>query len=341
MKLLIITQKVDKDDPVLGFFHRWLIEFAEDWDLITVICLQIGVVELPKNVKVYSLGKEDNVSILTYLKRFYQYIWRFRRDYDAVFVHMNQEYVLLGAWLWRLWGKKTALWYNHTSGSWLTRLAGKMVHLVFHTSAYAYTAQFNNARSMPAGIDLSRFKIIPSAEKISHSVLSLGRLAPVKGIHTLIAALNQLDQEGFPARLNIYGEADALNSDYFHRLKQSAGRRVKFCGSVPNYQTPEIYYHHEVFVNLTPPGNYDKTVLEAMACGLMPVVASPAFADIVPSALRPDASDPSSIALCLKCALVISSAEKQKLTNKFQTYVVENHSLALLSKQLSDIFTSV
>ena len=27
MKLLVITQKVDKNDAILGFFHRWLIEF--------------------------------------------------------------------------------------------------------------------------------------------------------------------------------------------------------------------------------------------------------------------------------------------------------------------------
>jgi len=30
MKLLILTQKVDIDDDVLGFFHGWLEEFAKN-----------------------------------------------------------------------------------------------------------------------------------------------------------------------------------------------------------------------------------------------------------------------------------------------------------------------
>ena len=29
MKLLIITQKVDSADPILGFFHQWVEEFAK------------------------------------------------------------------------------------------------------------------------------------------------------------------------------------------------------------------------------------------------------------------------------------------------------------------------
>ena len=58
MKLLIITQKVDINDPVLGFFHRWLEEFAKHYEFVTVICLEKGEHRLPENVKVLSLGKE-------------------------------------------------------------------------------------------------------------------------------------------------------------------------------------------------------------------------------------------------------------------------------------------
>ena len=58
MKLLITTQTVNINDPVLGFFHRWLKEFAENCEQVTVICLQVGEYQLPPNVKVISLGKE-------------------------------------------------------------------------------------------------------------------------------------------------------------------------------------------------------------------------------------------------------------------------------------------
>ena len=59
MKLLIITQTVDINDQILGFFHRWVEEFAKHCEQITVICLEKGIHDLPQNVRVFSLGKED------------------------------------------------------------------------------------------------------------------------------------------------------------------------------------------------------------------------------------------------------------------------------------------
>ena len=58
MKLLIITQKVDINDDLLGFFHGWIAEFVRQCEQVTVICLQKGEYDLPRNVRVLSLGKE-------------------------------------------------------------------------------------------------------------------------------------------------------------------------------------------------------------------------------------------------------------------------------------------
>jgi hypothetical protein len=67
MKLLIITQKVDINDPILGFFHRWIEEFAKHCEKITVICLYKGTYNLPNNVKVLSLGKEEGVIYIGFI----------------------------------------------------------------------------------------------------------------------------------------------------------------------------------------------------------------------------------------------------------------------------------
>ena len=109
MKLIIFTQKVDQNDTVFSFFHSWIIEFATHSESVIVVCLYEGVHDLPSNVRVYSLGKEKGVSRWTYILRFYTYIVSFRREYDAVFVHQNQEYVLLGAFIWKLLRKQIYL----------------------------------------------------------------------------------------------------------------------------------------------------------------------------------------------------------------------------------------
>src|SRR3972149_5992145 len=102
MKLLFITQKVDKNDDVLGVYHRWIEELAKKAERIHVICLYKGRVEMPGNVEAHSLGKElpglprrglikAGRSRLRYLWNFFRLIWKLRREYDVVFVHMNPE----------------------------------------------------------------------------------------------------------------------------------------------------------------------------------------------------------------------------------------------------------
>ena len=55
MRLLILTQKVDQNDDILGFFHGWIREFSKNFETITVISLGVGEYNLPANVRVLSL----------------------------------------------------------------------------------------------------------------------------------------------------------------------------------------------------------------------------------------------------------------------------------------------
>ncbi len=123
MKLLICTQAVDLDDPVLGFFHRWIAEFSKRCESVHVICLKSGRFSLPSNVYVHSLGKESGRSRVKYVFNFYRHIFALRGTYDSVFVHMNSEYVVLGGLLWRGGRKRIVLWRNHKMPGLTTRIA--------------------------------------------------------------------------------------------------------------------------------------------------------------------------------------------------------------------------
>jgi hypothetical protein len=58
MHLVVLTQVLDRDDAVLGFFHGWCEAFAEHVTRLTVVAQRVGDVQLPGNVDVRSLGKE-------------------------------------------------------------------------------------------------------------------------------------------------------------------------------------------------------------------------------------------------------------------------------------------
>lgn len=280
MKLLFITQTLDEKSPVLGFVHRWVARFAESFETVDVIALSVGEHNLSKNVSVHSLGKEEGGNTFLYTLRFYNTLGSLRNKYDAVFVHMNPEYVVLAGWLWKLAGKKVALWYNHTVGSVWLKIAQPFTDTVFHTSPFAYTARYKNAKRMPAGIDTDVFKP-QNVPRIPKSLYFQGRVAPAKRVHVILEAFKTLYAAGDASLLTIVGPEDEaytrpLKAKYADLIKAGA---VVFKGPVKNTDTPALYSAHTASVNLTDRGNYDKTVLESLACGTSVIASSDAFKD--------------------------------------------------------------
>ncbi len=339
MKLLILTQKININDPVLGFFHNWVAEFAKKFEQITVICLEKGESNLPNNVKVLSLGKESGASRLKYVSRFYKYIFSEKNNYDSVFVHMNQEYVLLGGLFWLLKKKKVFMWRNHHVGNFLTKLSGLFCDKVLCTSKFSYTASFKNCELMPVGVDTNIFKTLPGLNRVPQSILSLGRIAPVKRVDILLEALGILKRKGISFTANIYG--DALSSDQRYKdnlinfvKANNLGDSVSFKPSIPNYKTPEIYNQHQIFVNLSSDGMYDKTIFEAMACGCTVIASNKNLKGVMPDALIASI-DPVDLANKLEAQIGGSK------NNQFDSQkLVTQNSLLELSDKLFELYSN-
>ncbi len=342
MKLLILTQKIDVNDPILGFFHRWVEEFSKNFEQITVICLQKGEYNLPQNTKILSLGKENFrlFQKFKYLFNFWKYIWQERKTYDFVFVHMNQEYVLLGGIFWKLFGKKIYIWRNHHAGSFLTDVAVAFCEKVFCTSKYSYTAKYKKTVLMPVGIDTNKFIKLESSKvnKIRNSILFIGRISPSKNIHLFIEALGILKDEGISFTANIYGDASPDDILYFEKLTLRARELglediLKFQKGVPNHRTPEIYNSHEIFVNLSSSGMYDKTIFEAMACGGLVLASNDNLRDQIDDRLVINNRKAEEVATRLTMILALLEEEKQKIISDNIKFA-ETHSLNHLSEKL-------
>jgi len=297
MNLLIITQKVDKNDPILGFFHRWIEEFAKNVESVIVICLERGEYDLPSNVKVLSLGKEKleaksyklkAFAKLKYVWRFYKYIFKFRKEYDSVFVHMNQVYVILGGIFWRLLGKKTALWYTHRQITLSLWFAEKITNIIFTASKESFRLKSKKVEVMGHGIDTGHFKQ-DSQNKISDTtkLLSIGRLSPSKRNELIIETTKLIKDRGRKADLVIVGdivlEKEREYKDYLKNLVSDLDleKEVSFVGSVSYDEIPTYYNEADIFLNFSQTGSMDKTVLEAMACGCIPITSNEAFRDML------------------------------------------------------------
>jgi glycosyltransferase involved in cell wall biosynthesis len=344
--LLILTQIVDKQDKDLGFFHRWIIEFSKNAKSIVVVCLKKGTHELPSNVKVLSLGKEQKPSRLMYVLNFYRYIWNERRNYDTVFVHMNEEYVILGAWLWKLWGKKVTMWRNHKHGTWLTPWAVRWSDKVFCTSEKSFTAKFDKTKVMPAGIDASLYSQNPVLPK-KNSILFFGRLSPVKNVHVFIESLDALNKTGFDFHADIVGSpSNSEDTEYEQVLKQLGKRlvdsgKLSFHGGVSFEETLSLYGKYSLYVNLTPDGSLDKTMLEAMAARTPVLISNSAFRGQIPENCQLMSLEAGSAALKIKNLLSLNDNERKNLGDVFQKYVENTHGLShlvnLICKEMETI----
>lgn len=353
MKLLICTQKVDKNDPLLGFFHGWIKEFSKRCELVTVISLEKGHFDLPENVRVLSLGKDCGGSVSRHISRakyiftLYKYIWQNRKNFDSVFVHMNQEYVLLSGLLWRAWGKKILMWRNHPHGSFLTKIAVNLSHVVFCTSDKSYTAQFSKTQIMPVGIDTNAFINKHKSEKANNTGLYIGRISPIKNIEIMIEAVADLKKKDLPVKLLLVGDSPGVDGSsggqvsYLENLKrkvESLGLEdyVSFISSISNSETVAYYNRTNFSINATPSGSFDKTIFEAMACEQIVFVSNKSLEGKIDERLIFQENNPLDLSIKIENFLGWPELEKEKVGRRLREFVVGEHSL---SRLIDEVYT--
>lgn len=333
VRLLVLTQTVDTNSDVLGFFHSWLEKLADKFEAVTVVCLYKGHHELPHNVKVLSLGKETGLPRVSYLLRFYKYLWQERANYEAVLVHMTPIYIPLGWPFWRLRKTRIVLWYNHTVGNSLARLAIRIADTVLYTSTFSFSSRFKKGRIMPAGISTAIFSRDEGVKKSARSILYLGRLSPTKKVERLIQAAKHLDQNNVDFTLTIVGSpvrpGDAEYEKMLKALAQELTRtgKAKFRPSVRNLDAPVVYNQNELVINLTPSGSLDKTILEAMACETLVLVSNRALEKVLPNEFLFEEDDPEDLARKIGLLLDLTGEQKKRSGRRFRQYVLEHHSL--------------
>ena len=349
MKLLIITQKVDINDPILGFFHRWIEEFAKHCEKLTVICLEKGSFNLPKNVKVLSLGKESYsqyshaIRKFVSLYRFYKYLWQERKNYDAVFVHMNPIYVILGGFFWRLWGKRIALWYTHKQVDIKLRIAEKLSHIIFTASLESFRLSSNKIKIVGHGIPIKKSARPPlyKGERDDHTLLCVGRLTPIKDQETVIRACGVLLRRGVFITCIFIGDVatsgDKLYSESLSRLASSEGvkENLFFKGNLVQEKIFPYYWQSGIHINACPTGGLDKVVIEAMAGGVIPIVANESFCDIFgeyADRLIFRHGDASSLAKCIKN--IFESDDKEIIRATLEEKVSQLFDLSILVKNI-------
>lgn len=352
MRLLVITQKVNKNDPGLGFFHEWLLRLAGQVEKLTVICLEKGEYTLPNNVTVLSLGKENSVSRLKCLINFYKYIWQERHNYDGVFVHMNPEYCILGGLFWRIWHKKILFWYMHKAVNLRLWLAEKFVNKIFTASKESFRLPSKKVEVVGHGIPVEQFAVqlfSPPAGQIC--LLSVGRITPSKDLAQIIRALVEVKKNANLAhvKLDIIGapitELDKQYVKELYSLALSLKQELNIYAVAPR-DLLEVYQHHHLFIHTSRTGSMDKVVLEALSSGRWVITSSEAYSNLAKEGLVYDFPSGNYLELAKTIEKVCQSGILdfqfgQLVPNqKGIDYVQKNHNLNTVIGKISHFFAS-
>lgn len=342
-KLLIVTQIVDKNDPVLGFMHGWIEAFSQECEQLLVIGLSVGQYSFPSNVQVLSLGKESGASRLKYIYRMLRYSIQYRHMYDTVFAHMNPEYVVPWALVWRSLGKKVSLWYAHGKVTLMLRLGAALCNKIFTSTALGFRIKTDKLSIVGQGIDTNLFTKKENAKNEPFSIVTIGRIAPSKDYETLILASECLLQQGVSHCVTIIGGIGQSGYDkYFEDLKRMVTERkfshIEFLG--PKTQAEIVSYLHNatVFANMGQTGSLDKAMLEGMSCGTPVVSCNEALEEILGPELKSrymyPKKDYQAFAKRLAMIAKMTSGEYISVSNTMHDIVAENHSLRSFVKKI-------
>ena len=343
MRLLICTQAIDLDDPILGFFHSWVEKISKSSATTTVVCLFKGRNTLQSQIPILSLGKEMCTTTFRKIYLFFTYIIRARARYDAVFVHMNKEYVIMGFVLWKLMGKKIVFWYNHPIADWQARLAGMLADEIMYTSPQSYFGRVGKGLKMPVGVDVDVF--VPSLNYESgegQEIGYVGRVSPIKNIEIIIQAFEKCKAKLANVSLSIYGSTPDRDEHYLSNLKEKALKigRIRFEGEIEYSHLPQVYNKCWCIVNMTDDGSFDKVIFEAMACGRLVISSNSINSEMIVQKYQTmlcPTKDSQELSKAFLAIFVLGESERNKIGQMLREIVVKHHSLDLLVRTLEEV----
>jgi|YelNatPaOPRAMG01_1025707.scaffolds.fasta_scaffold07905_7 glycosyltransferase involved in cell wall biosynthesis len=350
MRVLMVTQAVDLDDPVLGFTHTWVNALARRVEQLHVMTLVAGRHHLADNVVLHAYGPPG--ASHNRLSRWWFYNQHFTRlilssRVDVVFIHMIPRWVLLAAPYAKMHQVPILLWYTHRQVTLQLRLAHCLADRVVTASPESYGLKDAKVIVVGHGVDTDLFCPAPDIQPVSRSVLAVGRLSPIKDYETLIRAahilVHQRGQKDW--HFTIVGEASPTTADYEAKLRMLVANlglqtHVTFAGAVPNAMLPDLYRSHSVSVNLCPTGGMDKVVLESLACGTPVLVCNWTFVPLLgqhAEQLMFHEGNAADLADHLERLASLSAKERGDLVEPLREKVSTEYSVDILMDRVMDV----
>jgi glycosyltransferase involved in cell wall biosynthesis len=127
--------------------------------------------------------------------------------------------------------------------------------------------------TFPYGVDIDRFR--PRDHPLSGGprILSNRKLTSVYGVSTLIDAFPAVREAFHDATLTVAGDGELRNYLLECAERSIARRAIVFVGNVDHHHVPALLRDHDLYVSMSLSDTTSVSLLEAMACGIFPIVS--------------------------------------------------------------------
>jgi glycosyltransferase involved in cell wall biosynthesis len=286
MRLVFVTQKVDKDDPILGATVAKLRALAARCEHVHVLALAVGRHDLPSNVTFATFGAPTRIRRgLRYARVVLPALWS---RPDGLVAHMCPIYLVLAAPFAKPLRVPLLIWYTHWTIDRTLRTATRFCDAALSVDRRSYPLDSPKVIALGHGIDLAEFAArdgAPGGARLS--LLALGRTSPSKGFRTLLDALERAEAAGLDFELELRGPS-TTDEERRHReelrgrlLSGPLRERVRLELPVPRTEVPGLLRRFDAVVNSTRGqthgGALDKVVFEAAASGVPVLACNPHF----------------------------------------------------------------
>ena len=348
---MMLTPMVDETHDVLGFIPTWIRKLAAGTDHLFVITLDSDKeTDLPENVSLFSLRvKNGRLKKLIY---FYKLLTGhiLREKINIIFCHMYPLFTCLAGPVASILRIPIVTWYTHRAVTFQLRLAHFFASRIVTASKESFGINSSKVIITGHGIDINMFKP-PEKFNDGHKkiILSVGRISPVKNYETLIEAANILTNGMGNKDLNFMVVGGMVNREsqaYHLKLKRlletyQLEDKFTFVGPVSYKEMARCYQCCDVLVNLSPTGSFDKSVLEAMACGKPVLVCSESFIDFLGGKAEDfifDERNPYSLSEKILLIRDMKKDAREQISVNYRRKIVEGHNINNLTIKLINIF---
>jgi glycosyltransferase involved in cell wall biosynthesis len=317
VRLVVVTQRVDPDDPALGATVPMLRELAARVDELVVLTLAAREAGLPDNVRVKVIAAPSQV--LRGARFVAALVPELRARPVAVLAHMSPIYAVLAAPFTRPLGVPLLLWFTHWKRSRLLSAAERVATGVLTVDRSSFPLASTKVTAIGHGIDVDALPCVAQVDPLR--VLALGRTSPAKGLDTIVRAARE-------AGVAVEVRGPSLTEEE-RAYRDALGDVV--APPVPRTEIAAVYAAAGALVNNMRAGALDKVVFEAAASCLPVLVSNPGFASLVEGlepSLRFPQDDAAALADRLRALADAGPEARAQIGRELRARVARDHSVA-------------